>query len=357
MKRRVIPVLAAVLILATASGLLLSEPVRNALADRMIRRNLKSVDRGLLEQDSLNMVLVGSGGPIANDVRSSPCLAVFAGRTAFLVDVGPGAWKNINRFRLPADRFEFVLLTHFHSDHIGDLGEFSMQTWAAGRSRPLTVYGPPGVEKVVAGFRTAYELDARYRVLHHGEATMPPAAGGMNAAIVNPAGLGSALVRDYDGLKITAFLVDHHPVEAACGYRIEYKGRTLVVSGDTSKNENVARHARGADLLVHNVLSEALTSRISRVAAEEAMPRLAKITADIPTYHATPVQAAETAREAGVKMLALAHITPPLPNWMARNMFMKGVKAAWAGETVLGEDGLLFRLPAGSGKIEIQELG
>jgi ribonuclease Z len=343
-----------VLLLAMFFALLaLWKPVLNTLADRRIRRNLQGVNQDLIREGELNLVMIGSGGPIANEDRSSPSLAVFAGKTGFLVDVGPGAWKNISRFRLPAQHIAFVLLTHFHSDHIGDLGEVAMQTWAAGRKLPLRVYGPPGVENVVAGFQAAYALDKRYRVLHHGEETMPEAGGRIEAEAFELKGNALTTVFDQDGLKITAFQVAHHPIEPVCGYRIEYRGRIVVVSGDTSKNNNVARYSKQADLLVHDALSHALASRISKVAADLSMPRLVKILDDIPSYHATPVEAAETAREAGVRMLVLTHITPPVPNWRVRRMFMQGVEKVWAGRIVLGEDGITFKLPVGTNRIEI----
>lgn len=160
-------------------------------------------------------------------------------------------------------------------------------------------------------------------------------------------------VFDQDGLKITVFRVDHHPIEPACGYRIEYRKRVVVVSGDTSKNDNVVRYSKQADLLVHDALAEDLTSKISKKAAELSRSRVVKILNDIPSYHATPVQAAETAREAGVGMLVLTHITPPVPNWMAKKRFLKGVDKAWTGKAVLGEDGMIFRLPAGTDQIDL----
>lgn len=352
----IIPAVSALAAAAIVGALFFSDTVQNALADRIILQNLRAVNEELLDEKSLDAVLIGSGGPIANDDRSSPCLAVFAGKTGFLVDVGPGAWRNIGRFKLPAADLDFVLLTHFHSDHIGDLGEVAMQTWAAGRREPMIVCGPPGVEKIAAGFNQAYELDSQYRVLHHGPETMPPEAGELRAVTITPSGNESVLVYDRDGVRISAFRVDHHPVEPACGYKIEYRGRVLVVSGDASVNENLVRQAAGADLLVENVLSAALTARISRAADREGLKRLSKILTDIPEYHATPIQAAEMARRARVKMLVLTHITPPLPNWIAKRRFMAGVGRAWDGETILGRDGLHFRLAAGSDEITMNNL-
>src|SRR3546814_15847698 len=76
--------------------------------------------------------------------------------------------------RMPGERINGVLFTHFHSDHIGDLGEFNLQTWGAGRPTPLQVYGPEGVARVVTGFQEAYALDAGYRTAHHGADFLPP---------------------------------------------------------------------------------------------------------------------------------------------------------------------------------------
>ncbi|MFH1138173.1 MAG: MBL fold metallo-hydrolase [Pseudomonadota bacterium] len=357
MKRRWAAAAAVLLlVLCAAAALLFSDRMQNALIDHRINRGLGVVDPALSGPDALRLALIGSGGPLANDRRSSPCLAVAAGRTVFLVDAGPGAWKNINRFRLPAADIGFVLLTHFHSDHIGDLGELSMQTWVAGRAAPLLVYGPPGVEKVAAGFQAAYALDAGYRVAHHGTATMPEEAGRINSSVFNLDEDQRTMVYDRDGLTIAAFRVDHQPASPACGYRIEYRGRVLVVSGDTSKSANLIRHARGADLLVHCALSERLMGRIAWAAASKGLTRQAQMAADVLTYQASPVQAAESAREAGVKMLALVHVTPPLPNRAAERIFLTGVKDAWAGETVLGEDGQLFTLPVDSKNVEIKKL-
>src|SRR6185295_9758423 len=100
--------------------------------------------------------------------RAGPCTAVLAGGHFVLVDVGPGSWRQVALQRLPRARLDSVLLTHFHSDHIGELGEAVMQSWVSGRRLPLNVFGPPGVEQVVDGFRTAYAFDTQYRVAHHG---------------------------------------------------------------------------------------------------------------------------------------------------------------------------------------------
>ena len=319
------------------------------LIDAQIERNLTRVQTGLPDEPGLHVVLCGTGSPIADASRAAACTAVLAAGQLYLVDVGPGAWESADLANLPLARLSGVLLTHFHSDHIGDLGEAITGSWIAGRAQPLDVYGPAGTAGVVRGFVDAYARDADARSRHHGEQAMPRAAAGAIAHEIaldtdDPA-LPSAVVVDRDGLRITAFAVDHAPVRPAVGYRFDYAGRSVVVSGDTKKSAGVAKHASGADLLVHEALLPEAAMRASAVAARIGNARLAKLASDIPGYHTAPVEAAELAQAAGAKKLVLTHLVPGPNNFLARRLFLRGVGAAYGGEVVLGEDGMRFDLP------------
>jgi ribonuclease Z len=166
-----------------------------------------------------------------------------------------------------------VLLTHLHSDHIGDLGEVATQSWLGGRKVPLQVYGPPapepaerttdaegetfgtsGTEAVVKGFAQAYNSDAEFRIAQGHDLVPTEAARMIGHDFPRPGPEEAVTVYDRDGLKISAFLVNHDPVEPAYGYRIEYGGRAAVVSGDTARVPNMVRFSRGADVLVHEAL-------------------------------------------------------------------------------------------------------
>ncbi|MGH7819332.1 MAG: MBL fold metallo-hydrolase, partial [Candidatus Binatia bacterium] len=168
-----------------------------------------------LADGALHVVLCGTGSPLADPDRAGPCTAIMADGKLFLVDVGPGSWENVQRWRLPRASLTGVLLTHFHSDHIGELGEVTMQSWLAGRKRPLTVYGPPGVERVVDGFREAYAQDTRYRIDHHGAEAMPPDGARLEARVLEGGEGGVAAVLDSGSLRVVAFPVDHRPVVPA----------------------------------------------------------------------------------------------------------------------------------------------
>jgi ribonuclease Z len=321
------------------------------LIDAQIERNLTRAQTGLPDEPGLHVVLCGTGSPIADAARAAACTAVLAGGEFFLVDVGPGAWESVDLANLPLARLSGVLLTHFHSDHIGDLGEAMTGSWIAGRPRPLDVYGPAGTAQIVDGFVTAYAHDVTHRVTHHGDAAMPRAAAGAVAHeipldLADP-GFPEAVVVERNGLRITMFPVDHSPVSPAVGYRFDYGGRFVVISGDTRKSASLEKHAAGADLLIHEALLPEAALRASQVAKRLGNERLAKLASDIPGYHTAPVEAAELAKAAGAKKLVLTHLVPGPNNFVTRRLFLRGVAEVYDGDVVLGEDGMRFDLEPG----------
>jgi ribonuclease Z len=319
--------------------------LRRVAASRMAGRP------GLFEGDALRVLLCGTSSPMPHPTRAKACVAVFAGGRFWIVDTGPGSWNHLALWQVDGRHIGGVLLTHFHSDHIGDLGEFNMQTWVAGRERPLRVFGPPGVDRVVNGFTEAYALDSGYRTLHHGADFVPPALGRMEAVTV--AGPGPTVVVDEDGMKITAVAVDHAPIDPAYGYRFDWRGRSVVVSGDTVKDEALTALARGADVLVHEAQAQHLVAALREEAQRLGRDRIAKILADIPSYHTSPVEAAEVANAAGVKLLVLYHLTPPPPAALVERAFVRGVDAVRPSGWLMADDGLLITLPAGSTAVDV----
>jgi ribonuclease Z len=286
--------------------------------------------------------------------RSGPCVAVVAGKRLFVVDAGTGGVRNFNLIGLAANDIEAQFLTHFHSDHIDGLGELALQRWiGSDNAAPLPVYGPEGVEHVVTGFDLAYRDDQGYRTAHHGTTVANPVSAGMRARPFETPEYGKeVVVLDDGGVKVTAFKVPHDPAKPAVGYRFDYGGRAVVISGDTAKSPEIARMAQGADLLVHEALSRELVGAMNEAAQETGNASIAKITADILDYHASPVEAAETAQEAGVGHLLYYHIVPPLPVPGLDVVFLDGVSEAFDGGVTLGVDGSSVFLPAGSDAIE-----
>jgi ribonuclease Z len=305
--------------------------------------------------DGLHLVLCGAGGPLPDPARSGPCVAVVAGDALFVVDSGSGAGRNLARLRLPPDHIHALFLTHFHSDHIDGLGELAILRWVGGAyETPLPVYGPEGVEEVVAGFDRAYRQDAGYRTAHHGSAIAPPSGAGMQArAFALPASGETRLLWDEGGLRVSAFRVEHEPASPAVGYRFDYGGRSALVSGDTIRSDNLLEHARDVDLLVHEALAPHLVGVVTEAASAAGRDRVATITRDILDYHTTPVQAAELAESAGARHLLYYHIVPPLPLPGLDVVFLEGVSDAYAGGVTLGRDGSMVSMPSRSKDLDV----
>jgi ribonuclease Z len=118
-----------------------------------------------------------------------------------------------------------------------------------------------------------------------------------------------------------------------------------VVSGDTAKSDSVIAHAKGADILIHEALSRDMMGRVAGIVSTHGNPRLGKMANDTLNYHTSPVEAAEVARDAGVKTLVFSHVVPGPRNFIMRRMFLSGVDDVFSGEVVLGEDGQRFTLP------------
>ncbi|MFA5938886.1 MAG: MBL fold metallo-hydrolase [Sinimarinibacterium sp.] len=358
MKRILMAVIGLAVIAAGTAALLRVPAVQDRLIDAAIRSRMDESDRAaLFADDALRLLVCGSSSPLPSPDRARPCLAVIAGGKFYVVDTGPGSWNRMALLRIPGQRIGGVLLTHFHSDHIGELGEFNLQTWVAGRGAPLKVWGPAGVERVVAGFNEAYALDAGYRTAHHGAGFLPTADSLMEAQPLTLAQDGSAQVAFTEGeLTVRVFPVTHTPIEPAVGYRFDYKGRSIVISGDTIKDAHLIEAARGADLLAHEAQNNDIVAKMGDTAGALGRSRVQKVLGDIPSYHTSPVEAAEVANAAGVPLLLMYHLTPPPPNRIAEAVFLRGVADIRKDGVELARDGMLIELPLGGGPASVRML-
>lgn len=286
--------------------------------------------------DGLKVFLCGTSSPLPASGRAQACVAILAGESLFVVDAGAGSALTAALGRLPLERLEAVLLTHFHSDHFGALPEFNLNSWVAGRPKPLSVIGPGGVSEIVNGLNQAYRPDRQYRVAHHGAELLPPQLGLMEARTIDA---GSSV--EFGELTITSFEVDHEPVNPAFAYRFDYRGRSVVVSGDSIVTPNLIIAATGADLLLQDALSLPIIRALEQAAAGS---RMEKILSDIQDYHAHVSDLSALVEESGVKQLALYHLVPPPQNALFAKIFSREAPSG----TVLTQDGMLFELPAGS---------
>lgn len=328
---------------------------RASIAERLLERGMErqmGADGVATLDDGLHLALCGAGGPLPAPRASGPCVAIVAGDRLFIVDAGTDGVRNLIRMGYQPGAIQGVFLTHFHSDHIDGLGEVATLRWANKANRaPLPVYGPQGVEQVVDGFNAAYAQDFTYRHAHHGDTVAPLSGAGLTAVpFVEPPVGKLARVYDQDGLLVEALAVDHAPVEPAVGYLFSYKGRTILVTGDTTKQANIEKFAQGVDLLVHEALAPNLVNMMNAAARKNGNEIMARITHDILDYHASPVEAAETARAAGVGHLLYYHIVPPLVIPGQEALYLNGAEDVF-GDYTVGKDGVAFSLPAGTKQI------
>lgn len=325
-------------------------PLTVALMERQVMAQTASADPLAALPDGLHVGLCGAGSPFPDELRSGPCTVVVAGRRMFVFDAGSGAGRNVARMRLNAGQIEALFLTHYHSDHIDGLGELMLQRWVQGtHAVPLAVHGPTGLEAVLQGFVAAYTPDQGYRTAHHGAAVAPPPGfGGVARVFALPAEGSRQVLLSGPDLEVAAFAVEHAPVSPAVGYRIRYKDRSVVISGDTKKSAAVARESKGVDLLVHEALSPVLLSMLERGFGAAGRANLSKIMHDVLDYHTTPEEAAQIAQAAGVRALVLNHIVPPLPASGLHPVFLQRAEQIYNGPLRIGADGDWFSLPAGS---------
>lgn len=246
--------------------------------------------------DSLKVVLLGTGvGPPVNLRQYGASTLVEAGGQRFLFDCGRGATLRLAQAGVPLGSITRVFLTHLHSDHLLQLPDLLLTGWAGGQRRaPLVVWGPAGTRAMMDHLQQAFAFDIQNRrdVVEH-----LPAAG---ITVVSHEVTADGVVFAEHGVTVTAFLVDHGAVQPAYGYRVDYRGRSVVLSGDTRVSENLVRHARGADVLVHEVIDpEALRSWPGRPSAATVDAILA--------LHTTPQQAGEVFRRVAPRLAVYSH--------------------------------------------------
>lgn len=312
----------------------------SVLAEQQQRQNLEAAAATaaeLLRSDAITVVTCGTGTPIPSD-RAQSCTAVFANGLFLLFDAGDGAQRSMERLLLPVDELDAVFLTHFHSDHLADLGEVVSRSWILGRKQNLPVFGGEGLARVVKGFNAIYALDDNYRTAHHGADILPPE---IAPATPNTVDGNGEIVFEQDGVTVSAFTVNHPPIEPAFGYRVDFAGRSVVISGDTTATDSLFEMSRDADVLVAEVLSVDVVEDVECALRRLDQERNATILRDVRTYHIGTDDLADLAEEARVGTLVLTHLVPSFDNDDPRvdAFFTNLVAAGFGGNVVAARDG------------------
>ncbi len=345
MKKLLILVL-GLLIIAGVGRALLNIP---AVQDVALERGTKMIaQRGaeqLPESDSLRVYVCGSASPLGRG-QAQACIAVVTPDHFYLIDSGAGSTDNIGLMGLPMNRLQGMLLTHFHSDHIAEIYEVNLSSWVGGRPQPLTIYGPEGVGEVTDAMNTGYRQDRIYRVGHHGADLLAPELGVLEHQTIKP----GIILEDGD-LTITAYVAEHPPIEPAVGYRFDYRGRSVVISGDSNVNDDTLDIIDGADLLLHDALSLPIVSNLSAALGSAGLSRQSKIVSDVMDYHASTDSLVELSTKSNVDMIAFYHLVPIPPNAILADVFMRDAPDNF----VLTKDRMWFELPTDSDEIVVSE--
>lgn len=284
---------------------------------------------------TFRVTLLGTGTPIPRADRFGPSILIEAGAQKLLFDCGRGAPIRLAQIHVPMGQLTAVFLTHLHSDHVAGFPDLWLTGWLANpsfahRTRPLRVYGPEGTSAMMEALRVAFAADLRIR---EADEKLPPSGAAIVATEIH-----DGVVYDSGGVRVTAFTVDHGDlIKPAFGYRIDYAGHAVVLSGDTRPNENVVHYATGADLLVHEVAM----GKAADAATSAALRRVL-------AHHSSPEAAGRIFARARPKLVVYSHIglssyDPSLAPPTVADL-IAATRTTYDGPLEVGEDLMSFEI-------------
>jgi len=288
------------------------------------------------------VVLLGTGTPVPDPDRAGPATAIVVDDRAYLVDFGPGVVRRAEAAALRGvaavepGNLKVAFVTHLHSDHTAGYSDLILTGWTSGRTVPLEVYGPRGLQSMTEDILQAYRIDIETRTNPDGNQRRFPDGSKVNAHEIKP----GVIYKD-DKITVTAFATKH--AMESYGYRFDTPDRTIVISGDTNPVEETVKACNGCDVLVHEAQPLELLAK---------MPD--SIQSFVAKYHTTTEQLAELANKAKPKLLVVYHtvsfppgIAPPrlLPPkagadalYASPEMLQKEIGSRYAGRFIIGQD-------------------
>lgn len=246
------------------------------------------------------VTLLGTGVPNPRIERFSQSTLIEAGSQKLIFDIGRGTAVRLWQAKVPMGKIDAHFITHFHSDHTSGIPDLWLTGWLrpqyGQRTQVFKIYGPQGVKKLMDGLQMAYEDDIKIRLE---DEKNPPEGIAVEAyEFETPTPGNPVVVYEKDGVKVTSFEVDHGDViKPSLGYRIDYDGRSVVISGDTRFNEEVITQSKGVDLLIHEVAA----IKPELLKQSDAFQRIF-------AHHVSPEQAGEVFERAKPKLAVYSHI-------------------------------------------------
>ena len=280
------------------------------------------------QKKSTRVILLGTkGGPRVGEAgRSNPSTLILINDVPYLVDCGYGVSKQLITSGVALNRLRYIFITHHHSDHNLELGPLFYNAWITGLPVRVDAYGPPGMASMARDFFNYQKFDIDTRIEDEGR--------------VDPRTLLTAhefdkpgVVLTNDDVKVSTCLVRHPPIKQSYAYRFDAKDRSIVISGDTAYAPELAEFAKGADVLVHEVMYlpglEALLKRL---------PDAKRLREHLMAAHTLPEDVGKIAAQAEVKTLVLSHFVPGDDASITDEQWAEGVRKYYKGQIIVGKD-------------------
>jgi ribonuclease Z len=278
----------------------------------------------------VKLTILGTGTPQPNPQRSGPAQVVSIGDDNILIDAGAGTAHRLVAAGYGTLPLKAIAFTHLHSDHVTGILDVLWAGWIQRRWKvPPTIYGPPGTQHFIDHLIQAMAYDIKVR----------------SGEVLDPMNLVPFVVEIEDGWKVrgkdwqlSAFRVDHWPVDQAFGFRVDQGPSSVVISGDTKLSENLIAYSKDTDLLVHEVYwSQGLRDIAAAAPDEEERARFRLLE----TYHTGSEEVGKVAERAGAKHLVLSHIIRSRGD---PSDFVKDVTPDYGGKLTVAEDLMTFEL-------------
>src|SRR3989441_9377908 len=274
------------------------------------------------------LVLLGTGGGprVIPNGRAKPANLIVANGVPYVVDCGEGVAHQLVRAGIAPNTLRYVFITHHHSDHNLDYGNLIHDSWAAGLRAPVDTYGPPPIKAMTEAYWQLNRFDIETRIADEGRPDLRKLVTAHEFAEPGP-------VMQNADVKVTAALVRHPPIVHAYAYRFDAADRAIVISGDTTYSPELIALAKGADVLVSEVMHLAgLENLLKRV------PNAATLREHLLASHIVTEDLGKLAAAAGVKTLVLSHLTPQDDASITDDMWVEGVRKHYGGQIIVGRD-------------------
>lgn len=272
------------------------------------------------------LILLGTaGGPTPKPNRAAPAYAIVVGDAVYIVDCGNGVARQIVLAKLKLRAIRAVFITHHHSDHNADYGNLLLLSWASDLATRVDTFGPPPLDAMTRQFLALNDYDIRTRLADEGR---PPLA-----QLIVPHEITAGRVMKDENVTVTAVQVEHPPVSPAYAYRFDCADRAYVISGDTRPSSALIELARGADVLVHEVMH--VPSIDTLIAGE---PNAKTLREHLLASHTTTEEVGRIATEAGVKTLVLSHFVPGGYPFVPDEVWYNAVRPHYSGNLIVGRD-------------------